>query len=193
MAKSATKRKSTSKAPKAKSGRAKPTKTGQHARNISGLIPHQFGKGNPGKPKGAKNKFGVILKDAILQAAELSGRDGKGKDGAVGYLVWLSRAEPAVYGRMLEKVMPTQLEVKDTTKKTYTPAEAKAALEARGLPVPQSLTDLVVTEIVQRVEEEVDNDEFNELAEDTPEIFAEQDEDEEEEDGGEDEQDEEAA
>ena len=46
----------------------------------------RFGKGNPGKPKGAVSKTTKALKEAILEAAELSGRDQKGKDGLVGYL-----------------------------------------------------------------------------------------------------------
>jgi hypothetical protein len=109
-------------------------------RNTTGLVP--FAKGNPGKPKGAKNKLGVRLKEAILEAAERSGRDGKGKDGAVGYLVWLSRAEPAVFGRMLEKVMPLQVDVRDKTERTLSAMEAVEKLEERGLPVPPSLRQL---------------------------------------------------
>ena len=128
-------------------------------RNTSGLVP--FGKGNPGKPKGAKNKFGVKLKEAILEAAERSGRDGKGKDGAVGYLVWLSRAEPAVFGRMLEKVMPLQIDVKDKTDNRYTPAEAIERLKERGLPVPQSLTTLAASvgrAVVERQDEDYEDE-----------------------------------
>jgi hypothetical protein len=156
----------------------KSRKEQQGARNTSGLVP--FAKGNPGKPKGAKNKFGVKLKEAILEAAERSGRDGKGKDGAVGYLVWLSRSEPAVFGRMLEKVMPLQIDVKDTTKAQYTPEEAVRALEERGLPIPQSLADLAVNVAVHNHEAERDADEgsdeeFNDLAPDTPEVYAEDD------------------
>lgn len=119
----------------------RPSRTNRkgQARNTTGLKP--FAKGNPGKPKGAKNKLGVKLKEAILEAAERSGRDGKGKDGTVGYLVWLSRAEPAVYGRMLEKVMPLQVEMKDTTTKMSAP-EAVAKLRERGLPVPPALDAL---------------------------------------------------
>lgn len=175
-----TKTKTSKRRKSARAPKSRKEQTG--ARNTSGLVP--FAKGNPGKPKGAKNKFGVRLKEAILEAAERSGRDGKGKDGAVGYLVWLSRSEPAVFGRMLEKVMPLQLEVKDE-RKTYTPEEAKAALEERGLPVPQSLEDLVVGAVRQHVEQdEGDNDEFNELAPETPEIYVDEDEPTDEEDEG---------
>jgi hypothetical protein len=114
-----------------------------------------------------KNKLGLKVKEAILEAAERSGSNGKGKDGAVGYLVWLSRTEPAVFGRMLEKIMPTQIDVKDKTTHAMTPDEAVARLRERGLPVPQDLLDLtkhVVKAVQQRNDEddELDNDEFNE-------------------------------
>jgi hypothetical protein len=119
------------------------------SKQIGGGNPHPnqkglttFAKGNPGKKPGTQNKITVKLKEAILEAAERSGSDGKGKDGTVGYLKWLSRAEPAVYGRMLEKLLPMQLDVKDTTNKPLTPEEAVERLKERGLPVPQSLIDL---------------------------------------------------
>lgn len=121
-----------------------------------------FQKGNPGKKKGTKNKLGVKLKEAILEAAEKSGRDGKGKDGAVGYLVWLSRTEPAVFGRMLEKVMPLQVEVKDNTNKMTAP-EAVQRLKERGLPIPPALESLArgVAMAVERRQGEDYEDELN--------------------------------
>jgi hypothetical protein len=130
--------------------------------NMKGLVPHRFGKGNPGKKPGTKNKMGVKLKEAILEAAERSGRDGKGKDGAVGYLVWLSRTEPAVFGRMLEKIMPMQLDVRDKTN-AMTPGEAVDNLRERGLPVPPSLIDLAedVGRAVIRQQDEDDDGELD--------------------------------
>jgi len=112
----------------------------QKGRNTTGLV--SFAKGNPGRAKGIPNKFTMKLKDAIMEAAERSGKDGKGKDGAVGYLVWLSRNEPAVFGRMLEKAMPMQLEVKDKTDRTMNASEAVERLRERGLPVPEQLLSL---------------------------------------------------
>jgi len=154
------------KSKKRQSARAPKSRKSQTApRNTSGLVP--FAKGNPGKPKGAKNKFGVKLKEAILEAAERSGRDGKGKDGAVGYLVWLSRSEPAVFGRMLEKVMPLQIDVKDKTDR-LTPAEAIERLRERGLPVPSSLTSLAES-VGRAVAERQDEDYEEELNGDEPE------------------------
>lgn len=141
VAKATTNKSRATKAPKAaKAARAPVSRKGKKPKNTSGLVP--FAKGNSGRPKGVKNKFGVRLKEAILEAAEKSGRDGKGKDGAVGYLVWLSRAEPAVFGRMLEKVMPLQVEVADKTDRSLTASEAVARLEERNLPVPPALRSL---------------------------------------------------
>jgi hypothetical protein len=132
------------------------------------LRPYGFQKGNPGKKPGTKNKLGVKLKEAILEAAERSGRDGKGTDGAVGYLVWLSRAEPAVFGRMLEKVMPLQLEVKDKTDRVLTAQEAVDRLKERGLPVPPTLMSLARS-VGQAVAERQDEDYDAELnGEDEP-------------------------
>lgn len=152
----------------------KPPKPRNPKPNTSGLIPIKKGERRVGRKKGTPNKTTTLLKDAIIEASVRLGRDGKGKDGTVGYLMWLARIEPAVYGRMLEKILPMQLEVKDTTKKTYTAEEARAALEERGLPVPQSLADLAMTVEKRRDDEgDVDNSEFEDLAPDTPEIYSE--------------------
>lgn len=180
MAKRTTRVKRTSKRVKA----PKPQPKGNKGRNTSGLV--KFAKGNPGKPKGAKNKFGVKLKEAILEAAEKSGRDGKGKDGAVGYLVWLSRAEPAVFGRMLEKVMPLQVEVKEPTTKMSAP-EAVQALKDRGLPVPPALESLakgVAVAVATRQDEDYE-DELNGVGfeDETSSLDEEESDDEEDDDG----------
>lgn len=138
--------------------KAPKSRKGKKPGNTSGLVPFKKGQPGLGRPKGVKNKFGVRLKEAILEAAERSGRDGKGKDGAVGYLVWLSRSEPAVFGRMLEKVMPLQVEVKDKTDK-LTPMEAVERLKERGLPVPPSLNSLaqsVGRAVAERQDEDYD-------------------------------------
>lgn len=112
----------------------------QKGRNTTGLVPWK--KGNAGRKPGVPNKFTMKLKDAIMQAAEMSGRNGKGKDGTVGYLVWLSRNEPAVFGRMLEKVMPLQVDVRDKTDRTMSATEAVERLRERGLPIPPALLSL---------------------------------------------------
>jgi len=94
-----------------------------------------------GRRKGKPNRTTTILKDAILQAATLVGRDGKGQDGLVGYLMMIAMKEKAVYCRMLEKVLPLQLHVQEGTKK-YNVQEAIERLRERNIPVPPSLTSL---------------------------------------------------
>lgn len=66
--------------------------------------------GNPnGRHKGQPNKSTQLLKDAILQAAEIVGRDGKGKDGLVGYLVRVAKEDVKAFSSLLGKVLPTQI------------------------------------------------------------------------------------
>lgn len=144
------------KRPAKKTAKSKAKKPG---RNVGGLVKFKKGERVVGRQKGTKNKLGVKLKEAILEAAEQSGRDGKGKDGAVGYLVWLSRTEPAVFGRMLEKVMPLQIDVKDKTDHKMTPQEAIERLNERGIPVPPSLTTLAANvgrAVAERQDEDYD-------------------------------------
>ena len=43
----------------------------------------------------------MSIQKAIYEAASRVGRDGKGKDGAVGYFMWLAVAHPATYSRLL--------------------------------------------------------------------------------------------
>jgi hypothetical protein len=109
--------------------------------------PFGFQKGNPGKPRGRLTAMKYRVKEAVLEAAAMVGRDGKGKDEMVGYLAWLARTEPAVFGRMLEKIMPTQHEIKDMTKKRLTPGEAAERLRMRGIPVPPLLLDMVANKV----------------------------------------------
>jgi len=108
---------------------------------------HRFKKGDPrpagaGRKKGSVNRVSMLMKDAILIAAELEGSDRRGKDGLIGYFRMLSRREPVVYGRLLEKLLPLQITGKDggpmqmvhTTKE-----ELEQRLKERGLPLPPSL------------------------------------------------------
>src|SRR3982074_3296129 len=76
----------------------------------------KFAKGAPkpanaGRAKGKRNKTTIMLKEAILTAAELCGQDGRGKDGMVGYLKMLAVKERGLFSRLLEKVLPMQLHV----------------------------------------------------------------------------------
>jgi hypothetical protein len=62
-----------------------------------------------GRPRGASNKTTTALKDAILQAAEATGLDGKGKEGLTGYLKAVARNDVKAFAALLGKVLPLQL------------------------------------------------------------------------------------
>lgn len=58
----------------------------------------KFGKGNPGKPKGAVNKVTKELKEMILQALE--------NKGGVSYLEQQAEANPNAFLTLIGKVLP---------------------------------------------------------------------------------------
>ena len=58
-----------------------------------------------GRKKGVPNKTTALLKDAILQAAELAGGEG----GLVGYLALQAAENPGPFMALLGKVMPMQV------------------------------------------------------------------------------------
>ena len=96
-----------------------------------------------GREKGQKNRTTVLLKEAIIMAAAAEGLDTKGKDGLVGYLRRLSRREPAVFGRLMEKLLPYQLTGKDGSPMQVTHTTKEQFIERfkeRGLPLPLDLT-----------------------------------------------------
>jgi len=65
----------------------------------------KFGKGNPGKPKGALNKTTLAAKDAISQAAEALG-------GTTRLVAWI-KEDPAnervFWGTIYPKLLPLQV------------------------------------------------------------------------------------
>lgn len=63
------------------------------------------GKAGPGRPKGMANRTTVLVKDAILKAAEAAGGD----EGMVGYLTKQAKEEPVAFMGLLGKVLPTQI------------------------------------------------------------------------------------
>lgn len=106
----------------------------------------KFAKGyqpSKGRAKGQRNRTTVMLKDAVLKAATLIGQDGRGKNGLTGYLMMLATKERAVYARLLEKVLPMQLELKDKTAPKYTAEQVVEKLRERRLPIPPSLLAIV--------------------------------------------------
>lgn len=65
----------------------------------------RFGKGNPGKPKGAKNKTTKLIREMIVEAL-----DGAG---GVEYLQRQADEHPAAFLTLIGKVMPVQVEGTD--------------------------------------------------------------------------------
>lgn len=107
-----------------------------------------------GRVIGQPNKTTQLLKDAILMAAEMvgeveeivlegSGEDDErpriklkysGKDGLTGYLRWLATKHPASFTTLLAKVLPLQVRVDGSVKRTYRNVEEiRAELTRRGV------------------------------------------------------------
>ncbi len=63
------------------------------------------GKKTGGRRKGSTNKTTALLKDAILQAAELAGDP----EGMVGYLRVQAKINPGPFMALLGKVLPMQI------------------------------------------------------------------------------------
>lgn len=106
---------------------------------------HLFQKGHEkkgGRKKGQRNHATVLLKEAVIMAAEAEGQDQHGKDGLVGYLRILARREPAVFARLLEKLLPLQITGKDGSPMQFeltTKAAVVDRFKERELPLPPSL------------------------------------------------------
>ena len=77
------------------------------------LRPKRAGNRGLGRPKGLPNKNTTLLKTAIVEAAELAGRDVRPGDpeteGLVSYLRWLAIEEPPAFATLLGKVLPLQV------------------------------------------------------------------------------------
>jgi hypothetical protein len=67
------------------------------------------GERHGGRSKGTPNKMTRELKEAILQAAERAGEDGKGKGKLVGYLTRVAREDVKAFAGLLGKVLPLQI------------------------------------------------------------------------------------
>ncbi len=68
-----------------------------------------------GRVAGTPNKITALLKDAILQAAELAGNDLEKKEGLIGYLKAQAIDHPAAFMTLLGKVLPMQINADVTT------------------------------------------------------------------------------
>jgi hypothetical protein len=67
------------------------------------------GQKTGGRQKGTPNKVSALLKDAILEAAEIAGD----KEGLVGYLTQQAHDNPAAFLTLLGKVLPMQVTGED--------------------------------------------------------------------------------
>lgn len=62
-----------------------------------------------GRKKGTLNKTTGLLKEAIILAAQNTGKDGDGKGGLVGYCEFLAASEPKAFAALMGKVLPMQI------------------------------------------------------------------------------------
>jgi hypothetical protein len=101
-----------------------------------------------GRPKGSRNVLTRVISDAILEAAEQVGEDGKGKGGLVGYLKRVAKKDPKVFCSLLGRVLPLQKEANmseierqetntNVNLRITTLTEALARMEELGLPAPE--------------------------------------------------------
>lgn len=100
-------------------------------------------KGPPrgGSRKGTSHKMNRIVKELVVDAMHASGSDGKGREGAVGYLKWLSRKRPDAFAQLVGKVIPQQVIVdlpapEDEHEYRYSAQEIREALMERGFRPP---------------------------------------------------------
>src|SRR5262249_62321212 len=108
--------------------------------------PGYKGPGRKGKP----NKFTKLIKAAVLDAGENAGeflRRAKlcGSEGMTGYMEWLAINHPAVFGALVGRIYPSQIDVvvEDTRRTPYQSLlEAREALERRGLSAERVLPRL---------------------------------------------------
>lgn len=120
-----------------------PEKSRAHLFQKGGLSPNQ---NKNGRPRGTRDRRDVRIKEAVEQALVMSGEDGNGKNGAAGYFKWLSRAEPAVFGKIVEKILPHQVTAKLEDNRTMSLQEAVKEMKERELPLPGSLLEFDPTQ-----------------------------------------------
>lgn len=62
-----------------------------------------------GRPRGSQGKVTKDLKEGLIEGAVLCGYNGAGEGGLVGYCRWLAERHPKVYGHLLAKLLPYNL------------------------------------------------------------------------------------
>lgn len=61
----------------------------------------------PGRPKGSQNRFGHEIRQAVAEALEAAG----GKE----YLIKLAKTKPQVFCGLVQKIIPAEVEVKNSS------------------------------------------------------------------------------
>jgi hypothetical protein len=109
--------------------------------------PPGFQKGHPlygGRKKGVLPKMPTLLKECVLEAARLEGRDGKGKDGLIGFLRRLANEDIRAFAFLLGRVLRLQLQSREDVNVNVvyeTVEEVQKEMFARGL-TRQTMLDL---------------------------------------------------
>jgi hypothetical protein len=108
-----------------------------------------------GRRPGSVNKLARELKECLIQAALEFGEDGKGKDGVVGLFKRMIANNMPVYGMLLSRVLPTQINAAVTHEvEIESDEDISRELKRLGLPVthifdpaPIPMLELDATEI----------------------------------------------
>jgi hypothetical protein len=88
-----------------------------------------------GRKKGTPNVVTKDLKIATIEAATRIGSDGNGKDGLVGYLMWLAAVDTRTFGGLLRALLPLQPPAEpNVTIKFRSADELREKLIAQGVP-----------------------------------------------------------
>jgi hypothetical protein len=97
---------------------------------------HQPKRG-PGRPKGARNYVTRNVLEALINAVNRFGEDGRGKDGLEGFLFKMCGEEPKSVMTMLQGTMPTRITVERRPKRYRTLDEIRAELAQYGIDFTQ--------------------------------------------------------
>jgi hypothetical protein len=97
----------------------------------------QPGRGKTGgRQPGVHNRTTRLLKEALILAAELEGRDGRGKGELVGFLRRVANEDIRTFAMLLGRVIPLQVDTKNDTRVEVaydTIDDVRRDLEAQGI------------------------------------------------------------
>ena len=122
-------------------------------------LPGQPPPKNPGRRKGTPHRNTMLLRDAVMMAAELAGNKIDPKDkkhnGLLIYLRWLALNEPSSFVTLLNKIIPLQVNATvNDANAVRTRDELLNVLADRGLPVNRIF--------------QLEENEYQEVAEESP-------------------------